>query len=83
MSEFNYEQFLCELVKPLVAHPDEVVAKVLSEEDDLITVQVLVNQEDIGRIIGKKGRVINAIRTIAFATSSKYGKKVDISVDSF
>jgi hypothetical protein len=42
-----------------------------------------VNPDDIGRIIGKKGRVINSIRTIAYASASRFGKKIEISVDSF
>ena len=83
MQEINYEKFLCDLITPLVLFPDEVAVKVLSEEDNTIMVQIIVNSEDIGRIIGKKGRVINSIRTIAYASASRFGKKIEISVDSF
>ena len=83
MNEINYEQFLSELVKPLVLYPEEVMVKIFSEEDDVITVQIMVNADDIGRVIGKKGRVINSIRTIAYASSSSFGKKIEISVDTF
>jgi len=83
MQEINYEKFLSDLIKPLVLFPEEVAVKVLSEEDNTITVQIIVNSEDIGRIIGKKGRVINSIRTIAYASASRFGKKIEVSVDSF
>ena len=83
MNEINYEQFLSELVKPLVLYPEEALVKIFSEEDDVITVQIMVNADDIGRVIGKKGRVINSIRTIAYASSSRFGKKIEISVDTF
>ena len=83
MQEINYEKFLCYLIKPLVLFPDEVAVKILSEEDNTIMVQIIVNPDDIGRIIGKKGRVINSIRTIAYASASRFGKKIEISVDSF
>lgn len=83
MSEINYEQFLSELVKPLVLYPEEVMVKIFSEEDDTITVQIMVNADDIGRVIGKKGRVINSIRTIAYASASRFGKKIEVSVDTF
>ncbi len=83
MNEINYEQFLAELVKPLVIYPDEVMVKIFSEEDDCIDVQIMVNSEDLGRVIGKKGRVINSIRTIAYACASRFGKKIEVSVDTF
>ena len=83
MSEINYEKFLSDLVKPLVAYPDEVMVKVFAEEDDVIIVQIMVNEDDKGRIIGKNGRIINAIKTIAYASTSKNGKKIEISVDAF
>ena len=83
MSEISYEQFLSELVKPLVLYPEEVMVKIFGEEDNTITVQIMVNADDIGRVIGKKGRVINSIRTIAYASASRFGKKIEVSVDTF
>ena len=83
MVEINYEKFLSDLVKPLVAHPDVVMVKIFSEEDDVIILQIMVNEEDKGRIIGRNGRIINAIKTIAYASASKSGKKVEVSVDVF
>ncbi len=83
MSLVNYEKFILDLVKPLVAYPDEVVVKTFSEDSNLVALQVMVNEKDLGRVIGKKGRVANAIRTIAFACAARDGKKIEISIDSY
>lgn len=79
----NYEKFLSDLVGPLILHPEEMVVKKFSEEDDVITIQIMVHADDVGRIIGRKGRIINSVRTIAYACAARYGKKIEISVDSF
>ncbi len=79
----DYELFIGNLVKPLVLKPEEVVVKKFSEEDDLITIQVMVSPEDIGRVIGKKGRIANSIRTIAYACAARDGKRLEISIDEF
>ncbi len=83
MAELNYEKFLSDLITPLVMYPAEVRVKKFSDENDVITLQVMVNEADLGRVIGKKGRVANAIRTIAFACAARNGKKLEISIDSF
>lgn len=79
----DYELFIGNLVKPLVLKPEEVVVKKFSEEDNLITIQVMVSPEDIGRVIGKKGRIANSIRTIAYACAARDGKRLEISIDEF
>lgn len=83
MVDINYEEFLSDLIKPLVVYPKEVKVKIFSEENNNITLQVMVSKEDLGRVIGKKGRVANAIRTIAFACGARNGKKLNISIDAF
>ncbi|HHX79589.1 MAG TPA: KH domain-containing protein [Acholeplasmataceae bacterium] len=83
MNTMNFEKLVNDLVLPLVVHPEDMVVKTFSEEDDIIMIQVMVHAEDLGRVIGKKGRVINAVRTIAYACGARHGKKIEISVDSF
>ncbi len=71
------------LVKSLVKNPDMVSVKAF-DDDDKITVEVLVSNEDMGRVIGKKGMIINAIRTIVQASSYlNHDKRVFINIDSF
>lgn len=79
----NYETLIQHLVMPLVIHPDDVGVKVLSSEEDSITIQVLVNESDLGRVIGKNGRIANAIRTIAHASAAKENKRITIQIDAF
>ena len=79
----DYELFIGNLVKPFVLKPEEVVVKKFSEENDLITIQVMVSPDDIGRVIGKKGRIANSIRTIAYACAAREGKRLEISIDEF
>lgn len=83
MATMNYEKFLTDLIAPLVTYPEEVKVKVFSEDDNVVALQVMVNEADLGRVIGKKGRVANAIRTIAFACAARHGKRLEISIDSF
>ncbi|MDN5279876.1 MAG: uncharacterized protein PWR01_3841 [Clostridiales bacterium] len=63
------------LVKALVEHPDEVVVTPI-EGDSTVVFEVQVNQEDTGKVIGKKGRTINALRTIIRSSANTGAKKV-------
>ena len=69
MAEVNYENLVIELIKPLVTHPGDVKATSSTEDD---------NQDDLGRVIGKKGRVASAIRTLAHAVAIRQKQNVDI-----
>jgi uncharacterized protein len=79
----NYETLIQNLVMPLVLHPDDVGVKLLAENDQEIIVQILVNESDLGRVIGKNGRIANAIRTIAYASAARQNKKITIQIDAF
>ena len=79
----NFEELIKSMVAPLVVNPNDVVVKKLEEDEELLTLQVLVNKEDLGRVIGKNGKIAQAIRTIAYAGASKEGKKIKIDIDSF
>ena len=71
------------LVKNLAQNPDMVSVKQLDEED-MITIIVMVSKDDMGKVIGKNGKIVNAIRTIVKASSYKNNlPKVNIEIDSF
>lgn len=72
------------LVKNLVKDQDSISVKQFEDDSEYITIQVLVNEEDMGCVIGKNGAIANAIRTIVQA-SSYVNKlpKVRINIDSF
>ncbi len=72
------------LVKNIVKEPDMISVKQFDDEEEQITIQVLVNEADMGVVIGKGGGVANAIRTIVQAASYLNGNKyVKINIDSF
>lgn len=62
------------IVKPLVDFPDDVQVDV-NEEDTRITYELSVNKKDMGKVIGKQGRVAKALRTVVYAAASKSSKQ--------
>ncbi len=81
----NLVQLTEEIVKSIVKNPDQVAVKQFdTDEEDFILIQVVVADEDMGAVIGREGRMANAIRTIVQASGYINGrKKVKINVDSF
>ena len=73
------------IVKSLVTDKDSVSVKEFPSDDErTIIIQVLVSDTDMGKVIGKSGKIANAIRTLVQASSSlKDRKSVKINIDSF
>jgi uncharacterized protein len=69
------------LVKSLADHPDQVALGV-NETDDSILLELKISPDDIGKIIGKNGNTINAIRTVLQAAASSQKKRVKLEVVS-
>ena len=67
------------LAKKLVDEPDDVHVNVVEGEKSTI-LELKVNQADIGKVIGKRGRIAHALRTILFATSMKSGRRVMLEI---
>jgi len=67
------------LVKALVEEPEAVVVEELEEDGDLVY-EVTVADGDLGRVIGKNGRVANAIRTIAKAAAVRIDRRVIVDI---
>ena len=66
------------IAKALVDHPDEVV--VTEKEDGRNVVELHVAASDMGKVIGKQGRIAKAIRSVVKAASSKENKIVDVEI---
>lgn len=77
----DYELFVSELVKPLVLKPEEVSVETISQNGRNYELQVLVSAEDLGRVIGRKGRIANSIRTIVHACAARNGDYVELSIN--
>ena len=67
------------IAKALVDNPDEVVVTE-KEEGRNIVVELHVAQSDMGKVIGKQGRIAKAIRSVVKAASSKENKIVDVEI---
>ena len=72
------------LFSTLVEDPDGISVKQFeSEKEDEILIQVLVSEDDMGKVIGKGGKIANAVRTLVQASSYlKDNKKIRINIDS-
>ena len=68
------------LVAPLVDFPDELEVSAEEAEDGAIVAEIRVNEEDAGKVIGRQGRVIKAIRTLARAAASREGAAVEVEL---
>ncbi len=73
------------IVKELVSDPELVTIKEFpSDEEDTITIEVMVPEDQMGRVIGKEGKLAKALRTIVQASSYiNDNKKVNINIDSY
>jgi predicted RNA-binding protein YlqC (UPF0109 family) len=67
------------LVKSLVEDPAAVVVEEMEEDGDLVY-EITVAEDDLGRVIGKGGRVANAIRTIAKAAAVRLDRRVIVDI---
>ena len=67
------------IAKALVDYPDQVVVTE-TETDKSIVVELRVAQSDMGKVIGKQGRIAKAIRSVVKAAASKEDKKVIVEI---
>lgn len=73
------EELVKILAKALVNHPEEIQVSSREEEDKII-IELRVAAEDMGKVIGKQGRIARAIRTIVRAAATREDKKVIIDI---
>ncbi|MCR6544219.1 KH domain-containing protein [Dehalobacterium formicoaceticum] len=67
------------ITKSLVENPDAVSVEV-KEKDNHTVLELRVAPEDMGKVIGKQGRIAKAIRTVIKAVATKEGKKVSVEI---
>lgn len=68
------------LAKSLVDHPDQVKVVSIEDGEHAVTIQLTVAPEDMGKVIGKQGRIAKAIRTVVKAAAVKENKKVTVEI---
>ena len=67
------------IVKSLVDSPDQVEVHEVDDQSGTI-VEISVAQPDMGRVIGKSGRVINSIRSIVQVAAAKQGRRISVEI---
>ncbi|TLS37342.1 KH domain-containing protein [Pseudalkalibacillus caeni] len=67
------------IVKALVDHPDEVIVSEV-QNDRSVTYQLTVHKDDMGKVIGKQGRVAKSIRTVINAAAVNNNQKVNLDI---
>ena len=74
-----YKETVEYIVKMLVDYPDEVSVEV-EEKGNMVLIEVSVANNDTGRVIGRRGKVINAISTVLQVRGDIEGKRVSIDL---
>ena len=67
------------IAKALVDHPDQVVVEE-KDEERMTVFELHVAQEDMGKVIGKQGRIAKALRTVVKAAATRENKRVTVEI---
>lgn len=68
------------IVEPLVDNPGDLAITSFEDEDGAIVVEIRCNEADAGKIIGRQGRTIKAIRTLCRAAASRVDRMVEVEL---
>ena len=68
------------IAKSLVDYPEQVDVKEINNEDQTVTLELRVAESEMGKVIGKQGRIAKAIRTVVKAAASRENKKVAVEI---
>ncbi len=74
---------MLELVKYIVnrfAEKQDKIEYIVKEEDDIVNVTIVLDESDMGKVIGRQGKLAKAIRTIVRSASAKENKKYNIEI---
>ena len=73
------KDFLEYVVKGLVEHP-EVVSVTPADRNGVMIYELRLHPDDVGRVVGRKGNTINALRTLLLAGSAKIGQRCSVEI---
>jgi len=75
-------QFVLEYSKLLVSHPEDISVSIKNLEENYDEITIVANSEDVGKLIGKEGRMINSIKTVISGCKAKGGSNYRVNVES-
>ena len=73
------KEFFDYLVKNLVDQPDAVQIQLIERENGTL-IEVRVAPEDVAKVVGRKGRIINSLRTLAMTVGARFGQRVRLEL---
>ena len=76
----DLKQTLVDIAKVLVDHPEEV-AVVETEDDEGVLLTLTVAEGDMGKVIGRHGKIAKAIRTVMKSAANKDGRRVTVDIE--
>ena len=74
------DDLLAYLARALVDYPDQVSVQAYDEDDGSLVLELTVADDDVGKVIGRNGRTINALRTVVRASAVRVGRRVLVDV---
>ena len=74
------QELLTFVAQSLVEHPEQVTVTE-TEGPEAVILELHVAEDDMGKVIGKQGRIAKAMRTVLKAAASKDGKKVNLEIE--
>ena len=74
------DELLSYLARQLVDHPDDVRVERVEREDGELLFELHVHPEDVGKVIGKQGRIARALRTVVKASAVREGRRVHVEI---
>lgn len=76
----DLKQLLIDMARSLVDDPSEVTVIVTDETEDSVTFELSVSEGDMGKVIGRHGRIAKAIRTVMKSAANLDGKRVIVNI---
>jgi predicted RNA-binding protein YlqC (UPF0109 family) len=74
------DAFLRSYTQLLVEHPEDISIEITEMDENFDEITIFANSEDIGKLIGKQGRMINSIKTVISGCKAKGGKNYRVNV---
>jgi len=75
-------EFVAEYAKLLVSHPEDISVEIKPLEENYNEITITANPDDVGKLIGKEGRMINSIKTVISGCKAKGGSNYRVNVEA-
>ncbi|MEA3418496.1 MAG: KH domain-containing protein [Campylobacterota bacterium] len=76
------KDFISSYARLLVKHPDTIQVEIVPQDEGFDEIIIYAQSEDVGKLIGKEGRMINAVKTVISGCKAKGGKNYRVNVKS-